>query len=127
MRSKVRRRKIRLRTLFVFLCASLLGAGLLRVSHNVQQAEQQLAELNRSIEQEKNSIRLLNAEWAYLNNPERLEKLSAQYLDLMPPQPAAIISTPAEIPAKGEEIMAILHEAPQAVSAGSQPSVRGRR
>lgn len=111
-----RKKKIRLRTLSVFICAGLMGALLLRVSQNVQIAEQKLAELNTSIENEKNSIRLLNAEWAYLNNPERLEKLSAEYLDLMPPQPSVIATVPDQIPARTNEVLSALNNEPQNIS-----------
>lgn len=114
--TRKRKKKIRLRTLSVFAVACIMGALLLRVSQNVQVAEQKLAELTTTIDQEKNSIRLLNAEWAYLNNPERLEKLSAQYLELMPPQPSVIATVPDQIPARTSEILSAMNNEPQHIS-----------
>ncbi len=99
------RRKIRLRTVAVFGFAAVMGALLLRTSQSVQQAEERLAILQAAISEEQDSIRLLNAEWAYLNNPERLEKLNAEFLHLMPPQPAAILSATDQIPAKTTEVL----------------------
>jgi hypothetical protein len=114
-------KRIRLRTVAVFSLAVLTGGLLLRTSQSVQKAEEKLDQLKISVQQEQDSIRLLDAEWAYLNNPERLEKLSRQYLDLMPPQPAAMISEPAEIPAKLDAAPSSTPLSPQPVSLQSQP------
>lgn len=95
---------VRIRTIVVFAIAGLAGALLLRTSQSVQIAEEKLSALKTSVAQEKDSIQMLNAEWAYLNNPERLERLSKEYLDLMPPQPASITTESAVIPAKIEEL-----------------------
>jgi hypothetical protein len=94
---------IRMRTITVYMLAGLAGALLLRTSQSVQIAEDRLVQLKTAVAEEQDSIRLLNAEWAYLNNPERLEKLASRYLDLMPPQPTAMLYEPDEIPAKLEE------------------------
>ncbi len=98
---------IRVRTIMVFVAAGLAGALLLHTSQSVQTAEDKLAQMKASVQQEKDSIRLLNAEWAYLNNPERLEKLAREYLNMMPPQPSAMLTEVEAIPAKiTEEEMA---------------------
>lgn len=75
-------KKIRGRTMTVFVFAVLSGAGLLHVSQNVQEAEDRLAALEAKYRAEHETIRVLNAEWAYLNSPARLEALSHDYLDL---------------------------------------------
>ncbi len=38
--------------------------------------------LSRQIAGDKEAIHILNAEWAYLNQPARLKSLATQYLDL---------------------------------------------
>lgn len=108
------RKKIRLRTVAVFALAGLSGAILLRTSQNVQQAEERVAELTASIAQEEDSIRVLNAEWAYLNNPERLERLNKEYLGLMPPQPATIVTNMDEVPSKTDLLLDEIPTAPLA-------------
>jgi hypothetical protein len=120
---------IRMRTIAVFAVAGLAGALLLRTSQSVQIAEDKLSALQTSLQQEKDSIQLLNAEWAYLNNPERLERLNREYLALMPPQPAAIMTGPDSIPAKFEEVPPkILGEIsamePQPVSLQAKPPAK---
>jgi hypothetical protein len=43
-----------------------------------------LAALTQNIREEQETIRVLKAEWSYLNQPARLEKLSDAYLKLQP-------------------------------------------
>lgn len=70
--------------------AALLGIALLalsvfalfQVKYKVQNLRRDLAEIERQIEADKQSIHVLEAEWAYLNRPERLRRLADQYLDL---------------------------------------------
>jgi hypothetical protein len=64
--------------------AVLSGASLFMVSQKVQNAEQDVSELQLSISMEKETIRVLSAEWDYLNRPERLEELSDKYLNVQP-------------------------------------------
>ncbi len=57
------------------------------VNYQVQDAESRVASLQRSINRERSAIAILEAEWAYLNRPERLRALSETYyneLRLMP-------------------------------------------
>ncbi len=81
---------IKIRTFVIFALASLAGAALLHTSQSVQRAEEEMAVINAEIEKERDAIRVLNAEWEYLNRPERLEKLASEFLDLVPPGPDAV-------------------------------------
>jgi hypothetical protein len=91
-------RKPRLRTLTVFVLAGLSGALLLRTSQSVQQAERALARIQSDVQTEEEALRVLGAEWAYLNAPARLEALSAQYLDLVAPMPGQVSGEAAMLP-----------------------------
>lgn len=75
------------RTFIVFAFAAISGALLLHTSQTVQEAQSRLEGYERSIENEKEQIRLLKAEWASLNRPERLEKLAEEFLNVLPPAP----------------------------------------
>lgn len=89
---------VRPRTLLIYALTALAGTVLLHTSQSVQHAEQRIAELNASIEREHEKVRLLKAEWASLNRPERLEKLASQFLDLVPPAPETIVEGVAVLP-----------------------------
>ncbi|WP_343562351.1 cell division protein FtsL [Kiloniella sp. b19] len=57
---------------------------LFQVKQEVQELERQLATLNTGIEKDEEAIRVLEAEWSYLNRPDRLQQLSEKYLRLEP-------------------------------------------
>jgi len=65
--------------LIVFLAASL-SLTLFVVKYHVQDLEEQLAGLNRSITNDKQAMHVLNAEWSHLNDPDRLKVLAKRYL-----------------------------------------------
>ncbi len=67
------------------LCVFIIGAlifSLFQVKYKVYNLKRDLAEINRQMAADKESIRVLKAEWAYLNKPERVEKLAGKYLKL---------------------------------------------
>lgn len=62
-----------------FVLAAFAGAGLFWTSQNVQTLNDDLAKARIEIMSEQETIRVLRAEWDYLNNPERLEKVADDY------------------------------------------------
>ncbi len=48
--------------------------------------------LQHDIQQEKDTISVLNAEWAYLNTPEHIEGLATHYLKLHPTSARQVVS-----------------------------------
>lgn len=71
-------------TILWFLIATCLGVALFMVKHEVQRREEQLAELHRQILSSQEAIHVLEAEWSYLNRPDRLEALVRRHLNLVP-------------------------------------------
>ena len=59
-----------------------LTAGMTKAQ--VEEKEKELARIQRAIEDEREAIQVLRAEWSYLNHPERLHRLAAAKLDLQP-------------------------------------------
>ena len=64
--------------------ATFCGIALFHTSQKVHDEREKLAHLSQSIGKEEESIRVLQAEWGYLNQPHRLEKLAQNYLKLAP-------------------------------------------
>jgi hypothetical protein len=69
---------------------SLSAFGLYKVKYQVQALKIEIAETARALEQEKQSLHVVAAEWAYLNRPDRLRDLATVNFDrlgLLPLQP----------------------------------------
>ena len=86
-------------SVLVAVCgASLAGAALFWTSQNVQRTEVEMKQLQEEIAQERQSIRVLRAEWDYLNTPERLEEMATHYLHMEPQEVSAVVVDPAALP-----------------------------
>lgn len=75
-----------IRTINVILILAMVSLSVLLYAINYQadSAERAGNALRRQIVQEQEAIRVLRAEWSYLNQPDRLQELSSKYLDLQP-------------------------------------------
>ncbi len=81
---------IRLGTLAWLTILALLGIGLFQLKYEVQAREAELKHLRKQIEANYAAQRVLEAEWSYLNDLERLSDLSRRHTDLVPTVPAQI-------------------------------------
>jgi hypothetical protein len=74
----------------------LLGVGLAAVlftlKHQVQALEKELVQLNDTIAEEENAVRVLRAEFDVLTDADRLKRLSARHLELAPLEPEQMAS-----------------------------------
>lgn len=72
----------RLSGVLSIVLATFCGALLFWTSQSVQRAEQRLSEVSTYVLNEGETLRVLSAEWDYLNRPERLEELTSNNLGL---------------------------------------------
>ncbi|HEY8962997.1 MAG TPA: hypothetical protein VIN59_00900 [Alphaproteobacteria bacterium] len=95
-------------SILLFLGSILMGGGVFAVTQAAKQHETGIEEINRSLLAERQSIRVLEAEWAYLSRPQRLEELMAMKQDqtMVPPTPAPITMAPDEVPIAQADIQA---------------------
>lgn len=73
-----------IRLLIHMVCVAVLAIGLYMVKYSVQDVQRNVVSLKTELAREKESLHLLNAEWAYLNRPDRLRQLADRHLDLVP-------------------------------------------
>lgn len=100
---------IRIGTIVWFVILALLGVGLFQVKYAVQAKERELRKVNRQIAADHEAMRVLEAEWSYLNDPVRLADLTRRHTDLTPVMASQIatfegllprpVETPEEAPA----------------------------
>lgn len=67
-----------------------VALGLFYVKHIVQNLEEELSSLERSIDSDQAEVNMLRAEWAFQTKPQRIKKLANEYLDLKPTNAAQI-------------------------------------
>lgn len=92
---------IRALTVFGIATLILVCFGLYNGVYLAKAHERELARLNAEIAKEGEAIRVLKAEWSYLNQPERLQALARKHLALAPTNPNQIVVL-ASLPLRGE-------------------------
>ncbi len=63
---------------------TFIGSGLFHVAQKVHDHESTLKKINQKIAAEHETINTLEAEWVFLNQPGRLEKLARKHTELVP-------------------------------------------
>ncbi len=94
----MRSRFLRISSVLSLVLAVLAGGLLYSVSQKVHQAERELRIVEQKLSRERESIRILQAEWDYLNHPARLEALAAQYFDAANPPSENVAADASVLP-----------------------------
>ena len=84
-----------------FALAAGAVAAMFHITFEVEQLEVRLHELNRAIVREQETTHVLQAEWSYLNRPQRLESLSRDFLPSLAPVESGQFVTFARLPKRG--------------------------
>jgi hypothetical protein len=86
---------IRPGTVVWFCLVIAVGYAMFQVKYEVMQQEQTLAGINKQIADDREQIRVLDAEWSYLTRPSRLEQLAGRFLQLSSINAAQIVALSA--------------------------------
>lgn len=89
----------RLSSYSLFILFALLASGLYLVKYQVQDLKNNNIALQHKIESEQLALRMLEAEWVYLNRPDRLENLVQKYLPMQAMVPTQVVQW-TDIPAR---------------------------
>lgn len=85
-------------TSFAAVTAIASGVAVLQLKMMVQNKTDDVQALVQKIYKDQESLRVLEAEWAYRSAPHKLQENSIQFLALMPPVAKQIVSSPSVIP-----------------------------
>ena len=81
---------------FVNICLVLALVALAYVNYQVKYEsrgiDEEIVSLNKKIEDERDAIAVLRAEWSLLNRPERLQRLAQKHLKLGDAQPRQLLT-----------------------------------
>jgi hypothetical protein len=80
----------------------IAGFATYEVKYQVAQVDDELGKVNRSIDTDRDQLRVLSAEWSYLTQPGRLDQLGHRHLTLVPVGRAQLGSLD-QIPFRGAE------------------------
>ena len=84
----------------ILVCCVLAGGFVLySLEYETRGLERDIAKTQKSIVDEREQAKMLNAEWASLTRPDRLQKIAEEQLKLQPVTASQIVST-AELPGK---------------------------
>jgi hypothetical protein len=83
---------IRPLTFVALLLAGTSGLYLYQTKHRAEVLDGQITHTLRQVSAARERIGILRAEWALLNEPDRLGQLAAQHLDLQPLQPPRFVA-----------------------------------
>ena len=117
-----------------FLWGALIIAGIVSVfllKYKVQGLENQLVANQEQVLRDRSAIRVLEAEWTYLNDPDRLRRLSAEHLGFGPATArnvAEISALPYRNAASGSapaQVKSIPPRARQQIEAKAAPAESG--
>jgi cell division protein FtsL len=81
---------------FVNICLVLglvaLAYVIYQVKYQSRALDTEIVTLGKQIDEERDGIAVLRAEWSLLNRPERIERLAQKYLKLAPAKPTQLVT-----------------------------------
>ena len=114
-----------IRTVSVVALALLIASssGLYKLKYQVQRLDRETRALQVSISKQRQGIRVLEAEWTYLNQPQRIQALAERFLNMKSVAPNQIAAID-EIPLQGAQPPEV---EPRVASAPRRPAPASRR
>ena len=89
---------IKLSTLFWLLVVAAAGFAMFAVKYQVQDVADRLARTAKAVDETTRDVRVLDAEWAYLNRPDGLAQMNQRFLSLAPIATKQLRASVADLP-----------------------------
>ncbi|MGY8986199.1 MAG: cell division protein FtsL [Sphingomonadales bacterium] len=74
------------------------GGGIFQLKYTIEVKDRELRQLEAKYVSDQKTIRVLEAEWAYLNSPAYLQDLSVRYLGLRPSSSNQVLNDLEKLP-----------------------------
>lgn len=74
------------------------GGGIFQLKYTIEAKDRELRQLEAQYISDQKAIRVLEAEWAYLNSPQYLQELSVRYLGLKPSPSSQVLNDLEKLP-----------------------------
>lgn len=100
----------RLVNIFALVVAVGAGVWVLQLKSSVKDRQQAVKQLERQIRNQREDIRVLQAEWALLSSPALLQKRSIDFLALMPLRAEQVVASPDAVPMRRRGVDAVPDE-----------------
>jgi cell division protein FtsL len=112
---------IRLATVFWLLLVTASGFAVYAAKYQVQGLEDELARTRRTTIDTDRQIRVLTAEWAYLNRPSTLAAMNQHFLSLVPIATRQLRRSVADIPMRSPAAAPEVAAAPPIAAPAAAP------
>jgi|GEM_PF-197540 len=84
--------------MIVIMLVALAGTGLFTLKYRAGDRDAEIQALHAQIVADQKAIRVLKAEWAFLNSPDYLQDMAEKHLGLRPITPDQIIGDLSDLP-----------------------------
>ncbi len=91
---------MRLKLTHAILVILVAFGGLFYLKYTVEEKEQRLEAMKAQYLADQKALRVLKAEWAYLNSPEYLQAMAEKYLILKPVASKQVVAWFDKVPAR---------------------------
>ena len=79
-------------TIFGGIISTCIAVVLFQLKHKVTEQEREIARVHSKMYTTQEAMHILQAEWSYLNEPGRLQKLAQKHLKLTPSETVQLVS-----------------------------------
>lgn len=89
----------------------IVGMSVFQMKHKVDEKDRAISRLYAQYVADKKAVRVLQAEWAYLNDPDYVQDMTLKYLTLRPAKVEQVGLNLSSLPMRSKEQAPLVHVA----------------